>query len=204
MVSLTCHKKHNCRIRHGLRRLAVILMALTVLGGALPVAAQSPASAPGLTLTDSRADGLVFDWRLPDVDGADLAGGRWDALVKAGASTVIDQHGVRLPVFGGLLAIPGGVTAQVQVTDPVWEVVALAGPLAQAETRRTMLPGFGLPLGRAEAAKLVQQGLAGALPFAQIQVTPVRYDPDGLTLTCLLYTSPSPRDRTRSRMPSSA
>ena len=26
----------------------------------------------------------------------------------------------------------------------------------------------------------------------------------GYTLTCLLYTSPSPRDRTRSRMPSSA
>ena len=26
----------------------------------------------------------------------------------------------------------------------------------------------------------------------------------GLSLTCLLYTSPSPRDRTRSRMPSSA
>ena len=25
-----------------------------------------------------------------------------------------------------------------------------------------------------------------------------------LTITCLLYTSPSPRDRTRSRMPSSA
>ena len=27
---------------------------------------------------------------------------------------------------------------------------------------------------------------------------------DGLLITCLLYTSPSPRDRTRSRMPSSA
>ena len=27
---------------------------------------------------------------------------------------------------------------------------------------------------------------------------------DGLALSCLLYTSPSPRDRTRSRMPSSA
>ena len=26
----------------------------------------------------------------------------------------------------------------------------------------------------------------------------------GMVLTCLLYTSPSPRDRTRSRMPSSA
>ena len=27
---------------------------------------------------------------------------------------------------------------------------------------------------------------------------------NGYTYTCLLYTSPSPRDRTRSRMPSSA
>ena len=29
-------------------------------------------------------------------------------------------------------------------------------------------------------------------------------DPSGWKWTCLLYTSPSPRDRTRSRMPSSA
>ena len=27
---------------------------------------------------------------------------------------------------------------------------------------------------------------------------------DNMTIICLLYTSPSPRDRTRSRMPSSA
>ena len=33
-----------------------------------------------------------------------------------------------------------------------------------------------------------------------------RFEPASLTkiMTCLLYTSPSPRDRTRSRMPSSA
>jgi len=30
------------------------------------------------------------------------------------------------------------------------------------------------------------------------------YNDTAVTLTCLLYTSPSPRDRTRSRMPSSA
>ena len=30
------------------------------------------------------------------------------------------------------------------------------------------------------------------------------YDDDNAIITCLLYTSPSPRDRTRSRMPSSA
>ena len=32
----------------------------------------------------------------------------------------------------------------------------------------------------------------------------VSYEPTELVVTCLLYTSPSPRDRTRSRMPSSA
>ena len=31
-----------------------------------------------------------------------------------------------------------------------------------------------------------------------------KYLAGGMTLICLLYTSPSPRDRTRSRMPSSA
>ena len=34
---------------------------------------------------------------------------------------------------------------------------------------------------------------------------PDAYDPEALSgVSCLLYTSPSPRDRTRSRMPSSA
>ena len=32
----------------------------------------------------------------------------------------------------------------------------------------------------------------------------VEHNPKDLLSTCLLYTSPSPRDRTRSRMPSSA
>ena len=43
--------------------------------------------------------------------------------------------------------------------------------------------------------------LIGAIAFALY----VRYEIDGIkTSICLLYTSPSPRDRTRSRMPSSA
>ena len=39
-----------------------------------------------------------------------------------------------------------------------------------------------------------------AVVDAQLRVKGV----DGLRVACLLYTSPSPRDRTRSRMPSSA
>ena len=38
-----------------------------------------------------------------------------------------------------------------------------------------------------------------------VHYSPITNTPDGGTpLSCLLYTSPSPRDRTRSRMPSSA
>ena len=47
-----------------------------------------------------------------------------------------------------------------------------------------------------ERQKIVSEYLAAGLKRGEI----VRYFAD----TCLLYTSPSPRDRTRSRMPSSA
>ena len=36
------------------------------------------------------------------------------------------------------------------------------------------------------------------------QINPAALDAPGARIPCLLYTSPSPRDRTRSRMPSSA
>ena len=44
----------------------------------------------------------------------------------------------------------------------------------------------------------------GNLNDEVITVTPATCVDYGLTQSCLLYTSPSPRDRTRSRMPSSA
>ena len=51
----------------------------------------------------------------------------------------------------------------------------------------------------AEVAKLMNEN------FICIKVDrEERPDVDQVYMTCLLYTSPSPRDRTRSRMPSSA
>ena len=58
-------------------------------------------------------------------------------------------------------------------------------------------------------------GLAGAITQSGAVIksvqSDVRHDPgmpvklsSGKAVACLLYTSPSPRDRTRSRMPSSA
>ena len=39
---------------------------------------------------------------------------------------------------------------------------------------------------------------------SRMAINHLAQNPALLTITCLLYTSPSPRDRTRSRMPSSA
>ena len=49
------------------------------------------------------------------------------------------------------------------------------------------------------AASIAAKGLASPNKF-QVEFSSV----PGECLICLLYTSPSPRDRTRSRMPSSA
>ena len=59
---------------------------------------------------------------------------------------------------------------------------------------------------RARVEGLAGRGLNGALAVKQIRVVSGDFDArfSALSRTCLLYTSPSPRDRTRSRMPSSA
>ena len=55
------------------------------------------------------------------------------------------------------------------------------------------------PVGTSQTAKKAATPTYLQDPFAGAQVTT-----DNESYSCLLYTSPSPRDRTRSRMPSSA
>ena len=60
---------------------------------------------------------------------------------------------------------------------------------------------------RAQAFMLARPGLARLGVIAVllgIWEIAARFYVDKMFLSCLLYTSPSPRDRTRSRMPSSA
>ena len=57
------------------------------------------------------------------------------------------------------------------------------------QTQQALVLQFGEP-----KRTIQEPGLAFKLPFIQ----------DVIYYDCLLYTSPSPRDRTRSRMPSSA
>ena len=54
------------------------------------------------------------------------------------------------------------------------------------------------------AALTEESGVAVDVGFARALASPARGRVVPLVMGCLLYTSPSPRDRTRSRMPSSA
>ena len=64
------------------------------------------------------------------------------------------------------------------------------GPIGCGKTRRAL-----------ELAERAKQGGYRVLGLASVRVVK---GGETIGYTCLLYTSPSPRDRTRSRMPSSA
>ena len=73
---------------------------------------------------------------------------------------------------------------------PMW----LTPPLV-LEQPTHMLPNFGIDIASATALTACKAAKELVPPFDPLQAH---------IETCLLYTSPSPRDRTRSRMPSSA
>ena len=125
----------------------------------------------------------------------------------------------RADVLDSALLRPGRFDRQVQVDVPdikgrlaVLKVHCRDKKLAddvslEAIARRT--PGFsGADLANLlnEAAILTARRRKEATSLAEIDdaVDRIIAGMEGKPLTCLLYTSPSPRDRTRSRMPSSA
>ena len=83
------------------------------------------------------------------------------------------------------------------------ELTLRASLLGQHPDHAELLAGHDDSL--AELIELVETQIAGPLRTGP-QVAGVRPELANLAVTvpCLLYTSPSPRDRTRSRMPSSA
>ena len=68
-----------------------------------------------------------------------------------------------------------------------------------ADDHQVFRDGIASILEDIEDMSLIAQAKDGREVLDQLQ----EHQPD-LILICLLYTSPSPRDRTRSRMPSSA
>ena len=79
--------------------------------------------------------------------------------------------------------------------------VAIYGTLDAGLSKRTNSGNTSTLVGKRDNNKLGFRGVEdlgnGLKALFQLEI---RYEPD----TCLLYTSPSPRDRQKSRMPSSA
>ena len=105
------------------------------------------------------------------------------------------------PLPGGGYVITGGLGALgLQAAKIFFENGALCVTLA-SRTGRVVRDGQGL---QAQMASLTPSPmlLAACDSACRLDTSPLMQL--GGHLTCLLYTSPSPRDRTRSRMPSSA
>ena len=116
----------------------------------------------------------------------------------------------RNAIIGGLILIFGGALAFVgQIVPDRWGLgfglltllgLGAAFHIAGLLTRKAgwFIPG-GILTGIGAGVALVDGPLAQLIPAGLLPG-----DEGGLFMLCLLYTSPSPRDRTRSRMPSSA
>ena len=84
-------------------------------------------------------------------------------------------------------------------------VVARTRKLADSKSRTDGLTMFMIDVEREGLTHAPIDKLGTCtLDSSSVFFDNVRIEPDELIGTCLLYTSPSPRDRTRSRMPSSA
>ena len=92
-----------------------------------------------------------------------------------------------------LPSLPDGTIAFDDVTDP-----------ASGKTRkglRTLVAELGPEIA---GAMITNPNTVGVFEYRFQEVSDLLHSVDALVYICLLYTSPSPRDRTRSRMPSSA
>ena len=87
-----------------------------------------------------------------------------------------------------------------------FESVSLAESIASARSLSGLDPAEVARLARIEPARLAAIEGGANLSAAELVALAdaLGVSPATLLGTCLLYTSPSPRDRTRSRMPSSA
>ena len=111
------------------------------------------------------------------------------ALLRQGADAGCEL--VVFPELGLTTFFPRWFTEEVSGHDHYFET-SMPGPETQPLFDVAKELGVGFALGYAELTEPDADG------------TVHRYNTTVLVERCLLYTSPSPRDRTRSRMPSSA
>jgi len=161
---------------------------------------------PGLLVTAAQASEIVAGEEGPALAASlnirlpDPAPARAPADAKGPFSSWVVRN---VMLVDGLGSPPRGPVSLHVVQDKLHSILGASAKVESAEfeldgTGMYALPGF---IDSHAHIGTPTQGLAGP-------VTPPDYIfklwlAHGIT-TCLLYTSPSPRDRTRSRMPSSA
>ena len=134
------------------------------------------------------------------------------SLIIVGLVPVVFDLGTRLPQVGAVLAVSwvlAGFSGAFQVSISRNDM-SIAHKVLTATTTATVLTTTILVLAGQELTatnSLISGALASLLLFGGIQagrfVVRTLWS-SGKFRTCLLYTSPSPRDRQKSRMPSSA
>ena len=126
-------------------------------------------------------------------------GGAGAALGLSGCSSASPEASAEVVPFRGEHQSGILTPAQQQMIMVAFDMVA-----TRKEDLVTLLTDWTLAAERMQAGDQVND------PKVRDDVPPddtgetLGLGPGALSITCLLYTSPSPRDRTRSRMPSSA
>jgi len=142
-----------------------------------------------------------------------LVGAGTTALIQSSSAATVMVVGF---VSAGLLTLKQAISViigtNVGTTATAW-LVSISGFEAFKVTDYALPAvaiGFALQIfGRTQRSKNVGQILVGfgilfiGICFMKDAFSPLK-ESEGAHKACLLYTSPSPRDRTRSRMPSSA
>ena len=179
-------------------------------------------SGPVVVLGDSLAEGYQLK---PEESFVALLGTRLDVeivnLGLKGATTAESLPRVKeevLPLEPSLVVIELGGNDVLQKVDPVETKANLQAMIDQVHEKKIPILLLGVrgglmsdrfadmfsELASDNEVAYVPDILDGILTSPGLRIDSIHPNREGHIKICLLYTSPSPRDRTRSRMPSSA
>ena len=149
-------------------------------------------------------DGRAWGGELLSVDGATFSRiGHLRPMALPGGARPARGHW-RLAGLALSRLDRGGEIAGAFAAQPVVSVTDSGGNGAGGLVTLSIAPGSGATDAVLTCDATTVAANAGAATFTGCSIDRDSSVPYALVATCLLYTSPSPRDRTRSRMPSSA